>query len=194
MVIEYSALGQRLKKDEKAFEERHPARQSRKPIATAGRDPESRHCYGAASFQSTRPSCTAPRMRGGPSEAAPLAVCPQPSAQPGAGASLREAGGWGVPADGLWVGRCDGVVSLGRCLSSCFCRVVLACATRPLWQTRAHRAPRHPAAPWCLHCTHRGPAWSLPQAPVPLGPLSRAPRPFLQAREGPPRACSLLSS
>lgn len=64
-------MGPLLGRDEKAFEERHPERQSRKPIATAGRDPESRHCYGAASFQSTRPASATPRMRGRPSEAAP---------------------------------------------------------------------------------------------------------------------------
>lgn len=57
-------VGPLLGRDEEAFEERHPERQSRKPIATADRDAESRHCYGAASFQSTRPACTAPRMRG----------------------------------------------------------------------------------------------------------------------------------
>ena len=93
MVIEYSALGQQLKKDEKAFEERHPERQSRKPIATAGRDPESRHCYGTASFQSTRPACTAPRMRERPSEAAPASCAHAPSRS---AAEVEGGRSWGV--------------------------------------------------------------------------------------------------
>lgn len=70
-------VGPLLGRDEEAFEERHPERQSRKPIATADRDAESRHCYGAASFQSTRPASHGP-AHGAP-EAAPASSAHAPS-------------------------------------------------------------------------------------------------------------------
>lgn len=112
------------------------------------------------------------------------------SAPPGAGCLARRSGWPGVPTASLWV---DGATARLRALG--VCAPVSAELLLDVCHTTA-AASVHTALPATLRplVSALQPPRAGPGPPAVPGPLGRAPLSFFQAREGPPRACSLLSS